>query len=437
MNVEQNHNPEISITEQPEHKTETELPSNSKIENSADQLKQAELLSEYTEYQHQGPRVGKGEVIDQVTGQKVSVEIHAIKEGGVERFMLVGPKGEGIGYTELRYIDPSKTSDQPDFSAKQHYGNNLKDRDPYIWVELMMNTDQYSYKKVGKLLHELAVERSLQTDAKGRVQLVAGGVDSGNGMSMIEPPATSLAFHESFGFVAKDVYNNDGSLHHDGQSIHERLANGRMNSRRTSEKFNDELGLEGDAHSSWSPLASEAKPYFYLPEEHIQREKSRVENSGSHLEANGETVDKLFNKHQQLHRKKVTTGKAMDRVKNFLLADQLNDSECRIAAQTALELFQLDETSPAKQIAQKVLDHHKENDVKKMNAFDLMEAASSAYVTGTIEQDNKYARELANREDLYSYAKGPVRFMEQLSEIGCVEAAYKVYNRYEKTSREY
>ncbi|MEK7652255.1 MAG: hypothetical protein AAB351_03625, partial [Patescibacteria group bacterium] len=175
------------------------------------------------------------------------------------------------------------------FNPKGQYGSDPNNRPGTLFVEAM-HTEIFDrhvkvYKGLGRALHQIAVERSLQLGYQGRVQLNVTSLKQ-NSWDVVEDPGFSAPFHKKFGFLAQDVYNEDGSLHHEGQTVHKKID-------EAQEKARD----KGEVRATFF---SHDRVYMTLPDEVIAREKERIAKNPN-LRINKATTEALFKKQKHLN----------------------------------------------------------------------------------------------------------------------------------------
>lgn len=189
------------------------------------------LVNEYKKYEVRGPVVGRAKLSD---GTQVEIHITTITENPkkivqytvydtVHEIMLGYTKVVDTHYGKLdqkyeeRGLHPNSYYDDPETRGKD-----------FLYVDAMESLKA----GVGKILHQIAVERSFQLGFEGRVGLVVGAITGVT--EHIEPSATSAVFHRKFGFEGKDVFATDnqhvypqrtqeGSLHHTGGEFTEKI----------------------------------------------------------------------------------------------------------------------------------------------------------------------------------------------------------------------
>lgn len=266
----------------------------------------------YKKYNFYGPQVGEGTIVDKESGKVVPVEIHKAKgrahEPDQEGFFLIRPDGKRIGDLYLRKDLPGGAMDKNNYGPgwdhdhffEEDYGNGdqrLK-RPPKVFIEM---TEKYEaipeqYAGVGELLTRIAVERSLQLGANGRVLLHAA--------------FNSFGFWKKMGFVPQDVYNKDGSLHHAGEELSKKYQDRveqmlqtfayRIKEGASAEEIEAEknriIKEFGALHLRYGHLA-----IMYLPQEAIAEYKKNIVAHGPHLTENAMTIRALDLKHDILH----------------------------------------------------------------------------------------------------------------------------------------
>lgn len=233
-----------------------------------------------------GPKVGSSFVTDKHTNQSVPVSVHALKDGPKRtEYTVVDPKGRSTG--SMKVTDHSEQDLRQAESSGQYHANHEKlnyGNDPQnkykskTYVDSMRSSSISGYKGAGKLLHQIAAEHSVQNGNEGRVQLRVGGLGGMNDSS--ETPGTSAGFHEGFGYRGQDVYNEDGSLHHEGQDMHEKLANETWDEAQVNKSIGgDYWPPEGGIQKSPATFMEKDKPEMYLPDDVIDRERSRMQEN--------------------------------------------------------------------------------------------------------------------------------------------------------------
>lgn len=283
------------------------------------EIVQQELVDSY-EYNFYGPKVGVADIIDKKTGQSVHAEVRVSEDKGLT-FRICTPDGNELGYTSLEELSVEDTVEleaKNPYDPKLYYGNNLSTKgQSKVYVDEMVAGAKSQYKGIGQRLHEIAVERSFQIGAEGRVQLMIGGI---GGMAE-RNPGTSGGFHESLGFLGQDVYNADGSLHHSGQMINQKIAEGTWEVAQIQKSIGEQFLAKGEKNKAerfWPPQNAihsnerfwpEEKPYMYLPPEAINRERGRMKEQPLLL-ANKATIKALLDKHNQLARERYQNRKA-------------------------------------------------------------------------------------------------------------------------------
>ncbi len=316
--------------------------------DSADLLSgiQPEFLTEYVERSPFGPKVGETTVIQKETGQVEKVSVTFDPYSGIQpRFVLVSAEGEQLAYIELEVLDTGKLEQLRDIKVeegivenpKKNYGDVVPDRRPRVFVDEMKSRGR-GLKGLGLRCHEIAVERSFQVGAGGRVQLMVGSIESGMGYTQLSP-GTSAPFHESFGFKGQTVRFVDGSVHYDGSAIHDKIQKGREQVFALNQRLREYHAQKGELEKAEAyniPLEKvharadfweEAdKPYMYLPEEVIHREEKRVQSSPILL-ANQKTIAALEAKHTYLASMENRLEKSKQTYHSYLASPDLVRSE--------------------------------------------------------------------------------------------------------------
>lgn len=262
-----------------------------------------DAIKGYKEYRWEGPKVGEVELLDKKTNTIVKIEIHKAKgraqEEDQEGFFLVDPDGVFIGEIYLRKDLPGGAMDRGNYGAgwshshymEENYGNGeerLK-RPSKIFIEMTERKNYVSekYKDVGKVLTELAVERSLQLGADGRVLLQAAFY--------------SFGFWKKMGFVPQDVNKEDGTLHHKGQELLDRY--------NSALERTFEICLHLKEGASPEEIEAEKKriikefrvldlqfedlAIMYLPPDAIENYKAKIAKNGPHITTNATTMKAL------------------------------------------------------------------------------------------------------------------------------------------------
>lgn len=243
-----------------------------------------EIVDSYAERDPLGPIVGEVTALNTVTGEQENLLVKAKDEDfNKERAIsYVIVKGERILARCLLREQPTNFGRK--FNPRGQYGNDPDNRPGTLYVDYMYTEfhdhSTRVYEGLGRALHQIAVERSLQVGYQGRVQLAVAGIKRSQ-WDVGEDPGFSAPFHEKFGFLAQDVYNEDGSLHHEGQSIHDKIA-----------KDREKLERRGDFMTAF---LSNHKVYMILPPEVIEREKKRIAKKPN-LRVNRATTEALVKK---------------------------------------------------------------------------------------------------------------------------------------------
>ncbi|MFA6494893.1 MAG: hypothetical protein WC246_00810 [Candidatus Paceibacterota bacterium] len=292
------------------------------------------VIEAYKECGFYGPKIGEVDVVDKESGETVRVEIHKAKgraqEPDQEGFFLIRPDGQRIGDLYLRRDLPDGAMDKNNYGPgwdhdhffEEDYGNGEQrvKRPAKVFVE-MAERDRYiggKYENIGKLLTEIAVERSLQLGADGKVLLQAA--------------FNSFGFWEKMGFVPQDVYNQDGSLHHAGEDLSKKYQDRveqmleifayRIKEGAGAEEIEAEKAKIikecGALDLQYGDLA-----IMYLPQEAIEKYKEDILKRGPHITANRPTIQALDIKqsllqHQGFERKQLDELLKRDEIKTLL-----------------------------------------------------------------------------------------------------------------------
>lgn len=267
-----------------------------------------ELLEQYSQYEPYGPSIGEVMISDKKTGQPVKAEVHVTDRRGVLDTepnnliytILVDNEMVGIAYLRDDIASNKEYAKPQSHDAEHYYGEDREHKNPNkVFIEFMGSSlapdyggpvsipGNERYKGIGTALYQIAVERSFQIGGEGMVQGQAAW--------------QSLPAHEHFGFQGQDVYMNDGTLHHEGQKIHENLAKSRLNSANFFKKAgrNNEQIAQSLVDVGLGDLKEDDYAYFYLPQSIIDREKGRIDKD-PRLKANKATIDALLEKHKLL-----------------------------------------------------------------------------------------------------------------------------------------
>lgn len=289
-------------------------------------------------FNRHGPKVGHGFVNDKETKEKVPVTIHAGRYAGNHEYTIVDPKDRDIGlmtakyYSEENLKELESSGKVPPNHEKLHYGEGKdKKYKSKVYIDSMQNQSRNQYSGVGKLMHQIAAEKSVKAGGEGRVQLTVGHV-GGMGFSNYEEAGNSAGFHESFGYHGQDVYNPDGSLHHSGQSLNKKMAEDTWHDAQLNKRILKQTGAKG----YWPPeggiqksptkfMQSKDRPEMYLPDEAIEREKERMEKEPI-LDVNEETTDALIDKNKDLYRQEKRAQSEREANQNQLIPELGDES---------------------------------------------------------------------------------------------------------------
>lgn len=268
--------------------------------NNQDTVDQSAVF-EYKELNKHGPIVGYAEVKKREPSESVNVEVRVKKESDSLRFNLV-KDGRLLAFIDLseipnfNHLEAKPTTIEA--GQKIRYDNNSNNLGhSKIFIDAMQSQGEIgamvnggtAYKGLGTALHRIAVERSFQVGSEGRVLLKIKSVPESDGYT--KPENSSVEFHETFGFLAQDVYKPDGTIHHTGESIHEKTALRRAYLWKNYVRGDNEPYTKKDltffneaikSETYTTPFQRTEEVYMYLPPEISERETKNESNSDNH-----------------------------------------------------------------------------------------------------------------------------------------------------------